>query len=67
MREGVVNHLRRLIVTGKLVPGDQLPTHIELQAQFSAEAETVRDAIGELQQANFIETIRNKGSVFTFK
>ena len=62
MRNGIVRHLRRLIVTGKLVPGDQLPTYIELQAQFSAEAETVRDAIGELQQANFIETKPRRGT-----
>ena len=65
MREAMVQHLRRLIVTGELAPGDQLPTYLEIQAQFGAEADTVRDAMAVLREAGFIETRHRCGTFVT--
>ncbi len=65
VRNSVVNHMRNLIVRGKLAPGDRLPTYHELQRKFGVDADTIRDAMELLQRANFIETKPRQGMFVT--
>jgi DNA-binding LacI/PurR family transcriptional regulator len=55
-RERVVNTLRERIVSGRLKPGDRLPTHKELEEYFEAAPPTILDAMAVLREAGFIES-----------
>ena len=62
IRDKVVNHLRGLIVSGKLAPGARMPTHKELARRFDAESPTICAAMRVLCEDGFIETRKRKGS-----
>lgn len=61
-REKIVRDLRRLIVSGKLAPGERLPTHKELARRFNAESQTICDVMRVLAEDGFIETRHRQGS-----
>ena len=61
-RDRVVQHLRGLIVSGKRAPGDQMPTHAELERRFDAESPTIRAAMSVLREDGFVETRHRDGS-----
>jgi GntR family transcriptional regulator len=54
--------LRAAIATGRLHPGDQLPTVRQLAVDLSVNANTVARVYGELERAGVIETRRGVGS-----
>jgi GntR family transcriptional regulator len=54
--------VRAAIATGKLRPGDQLPTVRELAVELRINANTVARVYGELERAGVIETRRGVGS-----
>lgn len=55
-RDRVVRDLRRLIASGKLAPGERMPTHKVLARRFDAESQTICDAMRVLGEDGFIET-----------
>ena len=54
--------LRAAIATGRLNPGDQLPTVRQLAVELRVNANTVARVYGELERAGVIETRRGVGS-----
>lgn len=54
--------LRAAIATGRLVPGDQLPTVRQLAVELQVNANTVARVYAELERAGVIETKRGVGS-----
>ena len=61
-RDRVVQYLRRLIVDGKVLPTERMPTHKELERRFDAESPTIRAAMRVLSEDGFIETRHRRGS-----
>ncbi|MEV6639556.1 FadR/GntR family transcriptional regulator [Amycolatopsis sp. NPDC051371] len=56
-RAQVERQLKDAILTGKLTPGDKLPTETELAQQFGVSRPTVREALGGLASAGLIRKI----------
>ena len=54
--------LRAAIATGRLRPGDQLPTVRELAVELRVNANTVARVYAELERADVLETRRGVGS-----
>jgi GntR family transcriptional regulator len=54
--------LRAAIVTGRLRPGDQLPTVRQLAVDLRLNANTVARVYGELERSGVLETRRGVGS-----
>jgi DNA-binding LacI/PurR family transcriptional regulator len=61
-RDKLVRILRDQIVSGKIAPGERLPTHKELARRFDAESQTICDVMRVLGEDGFIETRRRLGS-----
>ena len=57
--------LRAAIATGRLRPGDQLPTVRQLAVDLRVNANTVARVYAELERAGVIETRRGVGSFIT--
>jgi GntR family transcriptional regulator len=57
--------LRAAIATGRLGPGDQLPTVRQLAVELKVNANTVARVYVELERAGAIETRRGVGSFIT--
>src|SRR5881628_1308192 len=54
--------LRAAIATGRLRPGDQLPTVRQLAVELKVNANTVAKVYGELERAGVLETRRGVGT-----
>jgi GntR family transcriptional regulator len=61
----IADELRQQIELGHLAPGSQLPTEIELQDQFSASRNTIRDAIKSLVSRGLVVTRAGQGTFVT--
>src|SRR4030095_14221303 len=57
--------LRAAVATGRLRPGDQLPTVRQLAVELQINANTVARVYAELERAGAIETKRGVGSFIT--
>ena len=57
--------LRAAIATGRLRPGDQLPTVRQMAVDLSVNAKTVARVYAELERAGVLETRRGVGSFVT--
>jgi GntR family transcriptional regulator len=57
--------LRAAIATGRLRPGDQLPTVRQMAVDLSVNANTVARVYAELERAGVLETRRGVGSFVT--
>jgi DNA-binding FadR family transcriptional regulator len=58
----IASKLRRQILQGELVPGQQLPGHRELAALFSVSVGSVREAISMLISSGLVETRAGRGT-----
>jgi GntR family transcriptional regulator len=58
----IAQDLRQQMKSGKLRPGSQLPTELELREQYDASRNTIRDAIKWLANRALIETRPGKGT-----
>jgi GntR family transcriptional regulator len=58
----IAQRLRQDIESGKLRPGQQLPTELELREQYNASRNTIRDAIKWLANRALIETRPGQGT-----
>jgi len=56
----ISSEIRDQIDTGRLSPGEQLPSEAELQARFDASRTTVRRALKTLEDAGLVEIARGK-------
>src|SRR5690606_32303524 len=54
--------LRRAIYTGELAPGDQIPTEADLMETYGVSRNTVRLALGELENEGLILRMRRRGT-----
>jgi DNA-binding transcriptional regulator YhcF (GntR family) len=54
--------IREEIKSGKLAPGDQLPSHRELQERFGVANMTARSALRVLREEGLIYTVQGRGS-----
>ncbi len=58
----IAMHLRQLIASGQLKPGDQLPTETLLCQQFGVSRTTLREAIQMLRTTGLLEVTPGRGS-----
>lgn len=62
MYEQVTGEIQRLIATGKMRPGESLPSIRELSKELMTSGITIRRAYQELERSGFIYTRAGKGS-----
>lgn len=58
----IVDELRRLIVSGELPTGEQLPSETELAARFMVSKPTLRSALEVLQTEGLVEKFHGRGN-----
>jgi GntR family transcriptional repressor for pyruvate dehydrogenase complex len=61
----IARQLEHLIVKGRLMPGDGLPSERELAKQIGVSRPSLREALSELRSRGLIEPARNGGAVVT--
>jgi len=61
-QEQIAEHVRQLIVSGKLAPGQQVPSLNQLVEKFNTSNMTVQRAFVHLREAGYITTERWRGS-----
>ncbi|MEI6250615.1 MAG: GntR family transcriptional regulator [Actinomycetes bacterium] len=54
----IASQLREMVISGRLGPGDQLPSENDLAAEFGVSRGTVREAIRSLAAENLVHTTR---------
>src|SRR5699024_11554947 len=59
----IFNYIKDMIKTGKLQPGDKLPTEAVLTETFNVSRTPVREALSALETNGFIKSIRGGRSV----
>jgi GntR family transcriptional regulator len=62
MYQLIAQELREQIQSGKLLPGDQVPTEFELRDRYGTSRNTVRDAIKRLTSQGLVETRPGQGT-----
>jgi DNA-binding FadR family transcriptional regulator len=63
--EVIAGNLRELIKSGKLAPGDQIPSYDQLREQYGASAPVVRYAVKTLETERLVETRPGTGKFVT--
>ncbi len=63
---GIVHYLEKLMESGKLKPGDRLPSENELTEQFRLSRQTVRKAVGVLEERGAVCRVRGSGTYVSF-
>ncbi|MDI6711071.1 MAG: FadR/GntR family transcriptional regulator [Bacillota bacterium] len=58
----IVAQLRRLVLEGKLKPGQRLPTETELAEKFEVSRASVREALSVLESEGLVERRKNEGT-----
>ncbi|MFF1693299.1 GntR family transcriptional regulator [Streptomyces sp. NPDC058257] len=61
-RHGIANDLRTQITTGRLKPGERLPSETQLSAKYEVSTATLRSALAMLQGEGLVEKIHGKGN-----
>ncbi|MGW5864669.1 GntR family transcriptional regulator [Streptomyces sp. NPDC055239] len=61
-RQSIAADLREEITTGRLKPGERLPSETQLAAQYKVSTATLRSALAVLQGEGLIEKIHGKGN-----
>jgi len=62
--EAIVKQVRETIYSGKLKPGDKLPTERDLAKMFNASRATVRSAVLNLEQSGLLKIKKGSGGGF---
>src|ERR1700722_19751574 len=63
----IADDLREQIESGRLEPGQQLPTEVKLRESYSAARNTIRDAIKWLTNLGLVETRPGQGTFVMHK
>jgi len=58
----VINGIKQMVVTGRVRPGDRLPTEMELAASLSVSRGSVREAMKILSAFGIVDIIRGDGT-----
>ena len=61
-RDTIADDLRNWIVTGRLKPGERLPSEAHLAAQYVVSTPTLRNALAVLQVEGLVEKTHGKGN-----
>ncbi|MEU3094527.1 GntR family transcriptional regulator [Streptomyces sp. NPDC006967] len=61
-RDTIADDLRNRIVTGRLKPGDRLPSEAHLAAQYRVSTPTLRNALAALQAEGLVEEVNGRGN-----
>jgi GntR family transcriptional regulator len=61
----IMNHIKSEIVTGKLKPGDKIPSVRELASELQINPNTVQRTFQELEREEIVETRRGMGRYVT--
>ncbi|MFJ7230119.1 GntR family transcriptional regulator [Streptomyces tendae] len=61
-RDAIADDLRDRIATGRLKPGDRLPSEAHLAAQYMVSTPTLRNALAVLQAEGLVEKVHGKGN-----
>ena len=61
--DGILEHIRNLIVSGELRPGEQVPVRISIEQQFQASSVTVQRVFDRLSKEGFV-SIRGPEGTF---
>ena len=61
-QDEMLAHLRRQIITGRLKPGQQLPTRLELVRQYQASSRTLQPVLKRLIDDRFLRADRRNGT-----
>lgn len=62
IHQQVRDGLRRLMVTGVLQPGDQLPSVRKLATELAINPNTIQRAMAQLESEGFVYTVSGRGS-----
>ncbi len=62
IHQQVLDGLRRLMVTGVLQPGDQLPSVRKLATELAINPNTIQRAMAQLEAEGFVYTVSGRGS-----
>ena len=62
IHQQVRDGLRRLMVTGVLQPGDQLPSVRKLATELAINPNTIQRAMAQLEAEGFVYTVSGRGS-----
>ena len=60
--EQIMDNLRRLIISGGVMPGERLPSVRELAAQLAINPNTIQRAYRELENQGYLVTLPGKGT-----
>ena len=60
--EQIMDNLRRLIISGGVLPGERLPSVRELAAQLAINPNTIQRAYRELENQGYLVTLPGKGT-----
>ncbi|MFC8665493.1 GntR family transcriptional regulator [Streptomyces sp. NPDC057199] len=61
-RHGIADDLRNQIATGRIKPGERLPSETQLAAHYMVSTPTLRSALAVLQREGLVEKIHGKGN-----
>ncbi len=61
-RDAIADDLRDRIATGRLKPGERLPSEAHLAAQYMVSTPTLRNALAVLQAESLVEKVHGKGN-----
>ena len=61
--ERVAEHIRKLIIQGKISPGEALPPERELSATLGVTRNTLREALRYLENTGLVRVVPGKGSI----
>lgn len=61
----IMNYIKGEIITGKLMPGDKIPSVRELAAELQINPNTVQRTFQELEREEIVETRRGMGRYVT--
>lgn len=62
----IVHYLENLMESGELKPGDKLPSENELTERFMLSRQTVRKAVGLLEERGAVRRVRGSGTYVSF-
>src|SRR5262245_45198365 len=61
-RHKVRDYLLAEISTGRVLPGHMLPTELDIAKQLGVSRNTVRNALGNLEEQGFVRRVQGKGT-----
>ena len=66
-RDRLRAHLHTELKSGRLLPGQALPTELDIARQLQVSRNTVRHAMGELERMGLVRRVQGKGTFVTEK